>query len=207
MLLAFGILLLAAGAAAFAIDRRAAHFCYDRVNSVWQMRIHRTTDWAKGGLWLGIALGALAVDCGLKWLWGGTAPALEALRTTALAFLVSLTVGSAILHTLKLVLGRRRPRDEIELGLYGFSPFGFYLERDSFPSGHALTIFSVAVVACGAFPALSFLWLAIAVYLSMTRALLHAHFVSDVFIGAGIGTIVTREIVVLFYPSLTQGWF
>ncbi len=97
--------------------------------------------------------------------------------------------------------------NEIELGLYGFSPFGFYLERDSFPSGHALTIFSVAVVACGAFPALSFLWLAIAVYLSMTRALLHAHFVSDVFIGAGIGTIVTREIVVLFYPSLTQGWF
>lgn len=206
MLLGFGIFLLVAGVAAFAIDRRAAHFFYDRVNRIWQKRIHRTTDWAKGGHWLTITLASLAGVWLTRTFWGPSILG-SAVETVALAFLASLAVGSAILHTLKILLGRRRPRDELELGFYGFSPFAFLFERDSFPSGHALTIFCVAVVACGVWPVLSPLWIAIAIYLSMTRALLHAHFVSDVLIGAGIGIIVTREIIAAYFPTLMQGWF
>ena len=47
----------------------------------------------------------------------------------------------------KLFLGRRRPRDDFEHGLYGFLYFTWQLQYDSFPSGHALTIFCVATWA------------------------------------------------------------
>ncbi len=41
----------------------------------------------------------------------------------------------------------------------------------------------------------------------MARALLTAHFLSDVFVGAAIGLLTTREVVVLLFPHLAQGWF
>jgi hypothetical protein len=58
----------------------------------------------------------------------------------SLAFIASLSMGSVVLHLIKLVLGRRRPRDDMEMGLYGFTPLAFNPDYNSFPSGHALTI-------------------------------------------------------------------
>ncbi len=141
-----------------------------------------------------------------EWAFG-TTPTLQLTAASALAFLISLAIGSAILHTMKTVLGRRRPRDELELGLYGFKPFGLNFRYDSFPSGHALTIFCVAVVLAGTLPALAFLWFAIALYLALTRALLNAHFLSDVLVGAAIGLITTREVLVHLFPNMVQPWF
>jgi membrane-associated phospholipid phosphatase len=206
MLLWTGVSLLVLGVAAFAIDRRAVHFFHGAIDQRWNHRLHRTTDWAKGGHWLAISLAVLAGSWLAQKFFGRPAIFLQ-LKEIALAFLVSLAIGSAILHTMKLFLGRRRPRDELELNLYGFMPWRFDFQYDSFPSGHALTITSVAVIGCGAFPALAPLWFAIAAYLALTRAALTAHFLSDVFIGAGIGMIVTREIVALWFPHLMQGWF
>ena len=116
-------------------------------------------------------------------------------------------VGSAILHAIKLVLGRRRPRDDMEMGLYGFMPFAFNLEYNSFPSGHALTICCVAVIFTCVWPMLWPLWFAIAFVLAVTRALLTAHFLSDVLIGAGIGLIAAREVLLLGFPGFAPGWF
>ena len=194
------------GVACFAIDRRAAHFFHDRVNQRWNRRLHRTTDWAKGGHWLIIALAVLVLARLARRFEQGR-ELFAHFFVVALAFLVSLAIGSAILHTMKFFLGRRRPRDELELGLYGFMPWRFDLQYDSFPSGHALTIFCVAVIASGAMPALAPLWFAIAIYLALTRAALTAHYLSDVFVGAGIGMIVTRETVLLWFPHLMQSWF
>ena len=206
MLLWAGLLLLVGGVGCLAIDRRAAHYFHDVVNQQWTLRIHKTTDWAKGGHWLVIASATwLAAQAGYFLFGAGTA--FQMLSEVALAFLASLAIGSAILHTLKIFLGRRRPRDELELGLYGFMPWRFDLQYDSFPSGHALTIFCVAVIACGVMPILAPLWFAIALYLALTRVALTAHFVSDVFIGAGIGLLVTRETVLIWFPELARGWF
>jgi membrane-associated phospholipid phosphatase len=206
MLLWAGLLLLVGGVASFAIDRRAAHFFHAAVHRRWERVLHRTTDWAKGGHWLAIASAAFLVAWGGRHLLGaGTAFAM--LSEMSLAFLASLAIGSAILHSMKIFLGRRRPRDELELNLYGFMPWRFDFQYDSFPSGHALTIFCVAVIACGAMPWFAPLWFAIALYLATTRALLNAHFLSDVFIGAGIGLIVTRETVLLWFPELVRTWF
>jgi hypothetical protein len=39
------------------------------------------------------------------------------------------------------------------------------------------------------------------------RALLTAHFLSDVLIGGGIGLIVAREVMVLGFTGFAPGWF
>jgi len=206
MLLWFGLFLLVLGVACFAADRRAAHFFHDRIHIRIHRRLWRTTDWAKGARWL-IASTLVYAFTELAVLIFGPRPTLLYTANLALAFLVSLAVGSAILHTAKTLLGRRRPRDELELKLYGFEPFSFKFQYDSFPSGHALTIFCVAVIACSVFPQLALLWFAIALYLALTRAFLNAHFLSDVFVGSAVGILSTRETVIYLFPSLFQSWF
>jgi membrane-associated phospholipid phosphatase len=37
--------------------------------------------------------------------------------------------------------------------------------------------------------------------------MLNSHFLSDVFVGAGIGLLTTREVVLLWYPLLARSWF
>lgn len=206
MLLWFGVLLLVAGALCFAIDRQAAHFFHDEIHQRWAAIIHRTTDWAKGSHWLQAAGAAFAGTWLLHRIGVRNAVALD-IEHTSLAFIVSLTVASVILHPVKLLLGRRRPRDELELGLYGWRPFHFDPQYDSFPSGHALTIFCVAVIMAGAVPELALLWFAIATYLALTRVFLNSHFLSDVCVGAGLAVIVTRAVVLAWFPEQAQPWF
>jgi membrane-associated phospholipid phosphatase len=206
MLLWFGIFLLAAGLASFAVDRWTAHFFHDRIHIRLHRRIAQTTDWAKGAYWLALSTTVFLVSQVGIWLWGAT-PLLHLWADTSLAYLASLAIGSIILHSIKTLLGRRRPRDELELKLFGFRPFHFDLQYDSFPSGHALTIFCVAVIASAVMPMLAPLWFAIALYLALTRAFLNAHFLSDVFIGSATGLIASREIVLYLFPNLFQPWF
>lgn len=201
-----GIALILCGMASFAIDRRAAHLFHAAVSRPFERALHAATDWAKGAFWLAASLAALVVS----WIWQrilGDNAAAQRLMLVSEAFLVSLAVASIVLHTIKVFAGRRRPRDELELNLYGFRPFLFDLRRDSFPSGHALTICCVAVVLAAALPQLAVVWFAIAAYLALTRALLNSHFVSDVLVGAGIALVVTREILISLFSPLARPWF
>jgi membrane-associated phospholipid phosphatase len=206
MLLWSGLFFLLLGVASFAGDRRAAHWVHAHVHRRVHRRLARTTDWAKGAHWLTISIAALALSWGWLRLVGEVWWARDLFRAAG-AFLASLAAGSLVLHIIKIVAGRRRPRDELEHDLYGFRPFRFDTQHDSFPSGHAMTIFCVAVIAAGVFPVLWPLWFAVALYLALTRALMNAHFFSDVFIGAGIGLLASREIVLYFFPALSQPWF
>jgi len=206
MLLWAGIILLLCGLACFVIDRRAAHVFHAVVNRHAERILHRTTDWAKGAHWLVIALLGYLVAQVFVRLHLKT-PAISLLNRACVAFLASLAIASVILHTTKILLGRRRPRDELELNLYGFRPFTFDLASDSFPSGHALTIVCVAVILTSVSPMLAPLWFAIAIYLAMTRALLNSHYLSDVLVGAAVGLITTREVLAHLFPSLMVGWF
>jgi membrane-associated phospholipid phosphatase len=206
MLFWLGLLLLAAGCLSFAVDRRAAHFFHDEIHQRWAALIHRTTDWAKGSHWIQISVVVFAGS----WLiqrFAGANAYLALAERTSLVFLICLAAASIILHSIKIVLGRRRPRDELEHGLYGWRPFGFDLSYDSFPSGHALTIFCVAVILAGALPAFTILWFAIAIYLALTRVFLNSHYLSDVFVGAAIAILTTREILIIWFPAQAQGWF
>ena len=206
MLFWTGLFLLALGGFCFAIDRRAVHYFHDHIDNRWASVIHRTTDWAKGAHWLQIACVAWAG----AWLgrrWGLDPGLCREVSMVSEAFLASLAIASLILHTVKLGLGRRRPRDELELGLYGWRLFRFDTQYDFFPSGHALTIFCVAAIMAGAVPQPTLLWLAIAAYLAMTRAFLSSHYLSDVCVGAGLGLLITRMTVLIWFPALASGWY
>ncbi|HEY1961128.1 MAG TPA: phosphatase PAP2 family protein [Rhizomicrobium sp.] len=206
MLLWAGVLCLLIGVCCFAIDRRAVHFFHDRIHARWFRRIRLTTDYAKGARWLiGSALVFGAAELAQRLM--GPNPLLHLISRAALAFLVSLAVASAILHSIKLVFGRRRPRDELEHELYGFRLFHYDWQHDSFPSGHAMTICCVAVILSGAMPRLAVLWFGVAAYLALTRAILNSHFLSDVFVGAGIGLLATRATVLFLFADLARPWF
>jgi len=197
MLLWLGILLIALGLAAIATDRWSSHVIYEHVSVGFWRVLDRTTHLAKASHWLIAAALAYVV----AWLLGA-----HLAQRYALTFVASIAIGSAILHTSKLILGRRRPRDDMEMGLYGFEFFSFNLDHNSFPSGHALTITCVAVIASVIWPAWWPLWFAIAAWLSLTRALLTAHYLSDVLVGAGIGMLSAREAALYLLPH-TPGWF
>src|SRR6201996_4967567 len=206
MLAITGLVLIVLGLLALLIDRAAAHFIYDHVNARTHKFLDGITHYAKAGHWLVVAILAL-VGAALARHFGINDPDIGLLITYSLAFIASLTLGSAILHAIKLVLGRRRPRDDMEMGLYGFVPLAFNLDYNSFPSGHALTICCVAVIFTCVWPFLWPVWFAIAAILAVTRALLTAHFVSDVLIGAGIGLIAAREVLMLGFPGSAPSWF
>jgi membrane-associated phospholipid phosphatase len=206
MLLWAGVFFLVLGVACLPIDRRAAHYFYDHESARFERFLESTTHWAKASHWLIAALAAISIAQTILAIQGEVADARRA-STYALAFIVCLGAGSAVLHSMKLVVGRRRPRDDMEMGKYGFVWFEFRLDYNSFPSGHALTITTVAVIASCVWPHLAVLWFAIALWLGVTRALLTAHFFSDVFIGAGIGLLATRETLLYVFPHLPPAWF
>ncbi|HEX4861123.1 MAG TPA: hypothetical protein VFV07_07795, partial [Rhizomicrobium sp.] len=130
MLLYAGMLFIAAGIACIAFDRQSSHYLYDRVSAGFWRFLDSTTHMAKASHWLIAA--AFAYLAALYEHW-------ETVRLCAMAFAASVAIGSVVLHTIKLVLGRRRPRDDFEMGLYGFIPLAFDTDYNSFPSGHALT--------------------------------------------------------------------
>jgi len=206
VLLWVGLALIALGVACFAIDRQAAHFFHAAIPRPFERVLHATTDWAKGALWLIAAALAFVVSRVAQWALGPS-PEMLRLGRVSLAFLVSLAVASFVLHSIKIVLGRRRPRDELELHLYGFRPFTWDLRKDSFPSGHALTISCVAVVMSGIAPEWALVCFVGALWLALTRAFLNSHYLGDVFAGIGIALVVTREVLLAFFPDLTRPWF
>lgn len=201
-----GLFFILLGAACVAIDRRAVHVIYDHVGLGFHKFLNSTTHLAKAAHWLALAVLVYLVTWAQLRV-GSVEPTVRLAFQCALAFIISLGAGSALLHITKLVLGRRRPRDELDMNLYGFIPFGFNLAWNSFPSGHALTIACVAVIATAVWPALAIVWFAIALWLGLTRALLTAHFLSDVFVGAGVGLISAREVLVNLFPHLALSWF
>ena len=206
MLLWAGFLSILIGCAALLIDRALAHFIYDHVSARTHKALDSITHYAKAAHWLAAAILALIVAaCMRKFQMLPEEATL--LVNYSLAFIASLTMGSAILHVIKLVLGRRRPRDDMEMGLYGFQLMAFNPDYNSFPSGHALTIFCVAVIFTCVWPMWWPAWFGVATVLAGTRALLTAHFLSDVLIGGGIGLIAAREVLLLGFPGFSPAWF
>ena len=206
MLLALAAIFFVLGLSCLQIDRRAAQYCREQLpRPLWQFAL-RITDFAKGLPWIIAAL-VFYIAVQAIMAWSGETKLLRQISDYSLALLSSFVAASILLHSIKIFLGRRRPRDDFEHGLYGFRYFTWELQYDSFPSGHSMTIFCVAVVLSAITPFLAPLWLVLATGLALTRAMLTAHFFSDVLIGAGIGLVVARETFLLGFPQLAPGWF
>lgn len=137
---------------------------------VWMLCATRGGD---GWLWYGMGL-VIA-------LFGGEGR-FAAIGTAALAA----ALGICIFLSLKKATGRRRPS--------AFAPHCwatlFPPDQFSFPSGHTITAFAVALSLSHFYPALEAGLLFCAVSVAASRILLGMHFLSDVIAGAVIGSML-----------------
>jgi undecaprenyl-diphosphatase len=137
---------------------------------VWMLCATRGGD---GWLWYGMGL-VIA-------LFGGDGR-FEAIAAATLAA----ALGIAIFLQLKKITGRKRP--------CAFAPhcWATLLPPDqfSFPSGHTITAFAVALSLSHFYPGLEVGLLFCAASVAASRILLGMHFLSDVIAGAGIGAIL-----------------
>jgi undecaprenyl-diphosphatase len=125
-----------------------------------------------GDGWLWYAVGALLLAVGGRSVF----PALAAAATAAFA-------GTLVFTTLKRHTKRRRPCDiEPHCWATQLPPDQF-----SFPSGHTITAFAVAVSVGLFYPALLVALLFCACNVGASRVLLGMHFLSDVAVGAMLG--------------------
>lgn len=131
----------------------------------------------------------VATRAGDGWLWYLTGLAVLLfggdMRLTAIAAAGSAAlVGIGLFKSLKKLSGRRRPCEiEPHCWAHLLPP-----DRFSFPSGHTITAFAVAIALGEFYPALFPALLFCALSIAVSRILLGMHFLSDVLVAALLGT-------------------
>ncbi len=105
----------------------------------------------------------------------------------------SIIASGLISTTIKLTVGRSRPRDNV--GVAHFQPFSD--PNASFPSGHTTEAFALASVISNHYdePWVGYTAYSVAGLVGVARTYHDAHFASDVLLGAVIGTLVGNSVV------------
>jgi len=177
---AFGMVFIdAAAIGAVSHVPRWIVWCFDQI-----------TEYGKSGwfLWpLGlifIALAALPVSS------SRTAQLVVAAAMVRIGFLfAAIALPGLFVAIVKRLIGRARPLVGGHIDPYLFHPFGWETDYASLPSGHATTAFSILVAFGSLFPrARTILWL-YALAIAVSRVMVNAHNVTDVFAGAVVGTV------------------
>ena len=106
------------------------------------------------------------------------------------AFLAVLLSG-LVVDVIKVAVGRARPKLLDLVGFYGYLPVNFRGDYQSFPSGHAATAASVALVVSYLRPELRWLAWAYALPIIVSRVVINAHFLGDIVGGTAIAVFTT----------------
>lgn len=107
------------------------------------------------------------------------------------AFLwAAIAVSGIATNLLKVAIGRARPKLWDQEAIYGLSPLTFDYDRQSFPSGHATTLFALATALGLLAPRLRIPLYALAALFGLTRVAVNAHYPSDIIAGAVVGTVM-----------------
>jgi len=103
-------------------------------------------------------------------------------------FLASSVAASGVsADVIKYLAGRARPILYFSEQLYGFNCFHYEYEWISFPSGHAATAFSAAIVFTTLYPRWRILFLFAGTLIAFSRIFLTQHYISDVIAGSFLG--------------------
>ncbi|HTU32833.1 MAG TPA: phosphatase PAP2 family protein [Candidatus Acidoferrum sp.] len=158
-------------------------------------RVHR---W-RAPRWFRILM-ILSTRCGDGWLWYAIGLILffygGSHRFDAIAAAGSAAIAGILLfRALKKTSHRARPCD-IEPHCWSsvLPP-----DRYSFPSGHSITAFAVAVSVGLFYPQLMVSLLTAALLIAASRIILGMHFLSDVIVGSGIGILLAVISFHIFY--------
>jgi len=95
--------------------------------------------------------------------------------------------------TLKAAFGRARPWTGE--GQYAFSGPTISDDYNSMPSGHSATAFALATVLARQYPEYKRLFYACASLIALSRVYTHAHWPSDVFVGAALGVWSANQVM------------
>lgn len=105
----------------------------------------------------------------------------------AFAFFVAIAGSGLAGNLLKLIFGKARPERLFEAGFFGFTPFSYGHDVNSFPSGHATTFGALAMMCALLFPRAGWIAIPLGALGASTRVLIQAHYVSDVCAGFALG--------------------
>jgi membrane-associated phospholipid phosphatase len=102
---------------------------------------------------------------------------------------VSIAGAGLIANLTKNILGRARPKLFDTVGPLDFQFFAFSPDHASLPSGHATNIFAFATVIAILWPRGRVLLYTFAAWIAASRVLIGQHYVTDVVLGAVLGTV------------------
>ena len=104
---------------------------------------------------------------------------------------VFVSIGGAglIANLAKNIIGRARPKLFDQVGALDFKLFAFEPDHASLPSGHATNIFAFATVIGMLWPRGRVLLYTVAAWIAASRVLIGQHYVTDVALGAILGTV------------------
>jgi undecaprenyl-diphosphatase len=116
----------------------------------------------------------------------------------AFAFFVAVAGSGLAGNILKLIFGKSRPERLFEAGFFGFTPFSYGHDVNSFPSGHATTFGALAMMFALLFPRFGWFFLALGACGISTRVFVQAHYVSDVCAGFSLGMLGALMVFVVW---------
>ena len=124
----------------------------------------------------------------------------QALYTSQISLYLFATVALSGLsaNLIKRAIGRARPVQFEEWGVFGFSPFAGSARFESFPSGHATTIGALFMALALLLPRHRAVLAMLAIWLGMTRVMVGAHYPSDVTAGLAFGAWFSLLIAIAF---------
>ena len=159
----------------FFIDIPAAHFCKDLDKSVKDIFEFITPL----GISTGYLVGSFSLFLLFKYYFRRPIYA-----NRAFFLFASIAVSGILSVLLKWIAGRFRPKVLFEENLYGFNFFATIYEKNSFPSGHAATAFSLALALSLFFPGYRIPLFCFALFVSASRVIITSHYLSDMVGGA-----------------------
>lgn len=194
-MIATGAALLVSMAISYAwIDRPLSLFCRDLEPGIVQI-----FQWITE---LGVSTGYLIGLAALFVFFRFIRPHAFAVRRTVFVF-ASIAVSGIAINLIKPFVGRLRPKLLFEGGLYGFEPLRIGYEYNSFPSGHATTVFALAASLALLFPRWRLPLFGFALLVGLSRIAVGAHYLSDVMGGAYAGVMT---VFLLFFLCRRSGW-
>lgn len=140
--------------------------------------------------WLGEAQWVLVPAALVYWINRTHNPELSA--QAQYVFVTNAVTGVAV-NIIKVFLPRYRPLMFFSEGAFGFTRDWIQFEPShlSFPSGHTVTVFSLAIAIGFLRPKYRWHFLIFASMIAASRVLVTAHYLSDVLIGAWFGVALT----------------
>ena len=119
-------------------------------------------------------------------------------------FFASVAVAGLVTSLLKCLIGRARPVQLDQFGLYGFHPWNWTEARwHSLPSGEATTAFAVAAALIVLFPRWQIAFWLFALVMAASRVMVNAHYLSDIVAGAVVGSLTALVVAAQFRK---RGW-